>query len=138
MLYTIRSSQKEDERLHIYVAAPYTPDTNNVHDAARIADRNVATAIRAGIEIIKKGHYPYIPHLTHFVHLRMNDDEAQGNDYWYPFTLAWLKRCDALLFLSSSKGADAELKYAQEHGLKVFLRIEDIPAVPINKEGLKE
>ena len=123
--------------LHIYVAGPYTPAGTDMHDAARLAEKNVTAAVRAGIEVIKRGHYPYIPHLSHFIHLRMSDDESQGNTYWYPFTMAWLSRCDALLYIAPSKGADAELKWAKENGLKVFLRVEDIPSVPIVNDGLK-
>ena len=49
--------------MHIYVAGPYSGAS------ASEVERNVRTAIAAGVEIIRRGHYPYIPHLTHYVDL---------------------------------------------------------------------
>ena len=118
--------------LVIYVAGAYTPKTDDIHDASRIANQNIEKAIRAGIEIMKKGHIPYIPHLTHFIHIQMRDDEAIPKELWYKFDNNWLSKCNALLYLSSSTGADAELAYAKEHGFKIFYKLEDIPNITKN------
>ncbi len=115
--------------LTIYVAGPYTPTNCDLHDAARIAEQNTQRAIRAGIEIMLKGHYPYIPHLTHFVHIQMKNDEALKGDYWYQYDLKWIGTCDALLYLAPSRGADVELKYAQEHGFQIFRSLDEIPNI---------
>lgn len=114
--------------LFIYVAGAYTPDTKDMHDASRIAHLNTRKAIRAGIEIIKLGHYPYIPHLTHFIFLEMEHHEAQIRqaNFWYDYDMAWLDKCDALFYLSKSKGADAELEYAKKKGKVIFHSIDDI------------
>ena len=48
----------------IYVAGPYTATTpKGVED-------NVTLAIDTGIELMKLGWYPFIPHLTHYIELR--------------------------------------------------------------------
>ena len=60
-------------RLKIYIAGPYTPKGADIHDAARIAHKNAHRAIRAGISVIEKGHVPFIPHLTHFIHLETDN-----------------------------------------------------------------
>ncbi|MCL5434624.1 MAG: hypothetical protein M1559_02855 [Candidatus Marsarchaeota archaeon] len=123
---------EKSKPLAIYVAGPYTPQTNDIHDAARLANINTQNAIDAGIEVLKKGHFPYIPHLSHYVHLRMKDGDALPKEAWYSFDMTWLAKCDALLYLAPSFGADAELKWAREHGMKIFLRIEEIPDISGN------
>jgi hypothetical protein len=113
--------------LLIYVAGPYTPDTDDVHDAARIANRNVESANLAGIAIIRRGHYPLVPHLWHYMHIAMDERDRKENDYWYGFTMALLRRCDALYYLGKSKGADNELTFAKKNNMTIFRRISDIP-----------
>jgi hypothetical protein len=134
LLNELSQDWKEHEKpLTIYVAGPYTPKTTNVHDASRLAQQNTDRAIRAGIECMKKGHIPYIPHLTHYILLQMHDDEVVAPELWYEFDNKWLKDCNALLYLAPSPGADAELEYAKAHGLTVFRSIEEIP--PREKEA---
>jgi hypothetical protein len=108
--------------LTIYVAGPYTADSD-----AKIWN-NVVAAIDAGILLYRKGHYPYIPHLTHFVETRSQEVGAglKWEDY-IKWDRVWLKQCDAFLHLGSSRGADLELRWAKEHGLKIFYSLEDVP-----------
>lgn len=111
-------------RLKIYVAGPYTaPD-----DAA--VEANVRKAIDAGIAILKRGHYPFIPHLTHFVDKRSAEVKAglRWEDYLV-WDRAWLEDCDALLFLGHSTGADLELRWAEEAGKTVFRTLSEIPSL---------
>jgi len=112
--------------LKIYVAGPYTPRASDLHDAPRIAHRNTMRAIRAGIRIIEKGHIPFIPHLTHFIHLETR--KPLPATFYYEYDMTWLKHCDALLYLGDSKGADRELGWARKHGLKIFHSLDEIPA----------
>lgn len=114
--------------MKIYVAGPYTPLTNDIHEAPREAYKNVQKAIRAGIEIIKRGHIPFIPHLTHFIHLET--DEPLPRDFYYYYDMFWLQLCDALLFLGPSEGANKELNWAAEHGLTIYYSIDEIPICP--------
>lgn len=112
-------------RLRIYVAGPYTaPDHAAVWE-------NVVAAIDAGIEIYKRGHYPLIPHLTHFVEQRSQETGAglKWEDYLV-WDRAWLSRCDAFLHLAPSRGADLELAWAKDMGLRIFRNVDEIPPVP--------
>ena len=117
------------EPLFIYVAGPYTPRGNDIHDAAREANLNVRVAIQIGIELIKKGHFAFIPHLTHFIHLEMGDNIALPNTFWYEYDLKWLAKCNALYYIAPSTGANIELKWAREHGLQVFHELHNVPDV---------
>lgn len=107
----------------IYVAGPYSAATH----AERIA--NTERAMQAGHEVLTRGHWPFIPHLAHFF------DEWcwwQHNGRLEPETyMQWdfviLRRCDGLLYLASSPGADRELALARELGLPVWLSVDEIP-----------
>ncbi len=115
----------EMEPLYIYVAGPYTPKTDDIHDAARLAHQNVQRAVRIGASLIEKGHYPHIPHFLHYMYIEM--DHHLLPEFWYKYDMAWLKKCDALFYVGSSKGADVEKAWAEAHRLRVFTRLEDVP-----------
>lgn len=102
------------ERLKIYISAPYTKG-----DVAL----NVRRAIKAADELLEKGHYPYIPHLTHFWHLVSPHDW----DVWLEIDLAYLPSCDAVLRLDGeSKGADIEVGAAEQSGIPIYYSLEEI------------
>ena len=108
--------------MKIYVAGPYTASTDLE------IQQNVNNAIDAAIAVYKKGHYPYLPHLTHWIELR-SQETKQGlkwEDY-IEMDHAWLENCDALLLLAPSRGANLELEYAKQHGKKIFFNIKEIP-----------
>jgi len=110
--------------LKIYIAGPYTAATaDQVHN-------NVNRAIDAGLVLFLKGHFPYIPHLTHFVDGRAAETGIglEWTDYM-KWDFPWLAACDALLYLKGSRGADLELEKAKELGKIVFLSIDEIPEV---------
>lgn len=110
------------KRLKIYIAGPYTNNSEN------IKIKNVTTVIDAAIKIYYKGHFPYVPHLTHFVDKRVKEIRRSLNwkDYmeWHK---PWLKVCDAFIYLGGSKGADLELKEAKKEGKKIFYSLKEIP-----------
>ncbi|HEX8458366.1 MAG TPA: DUF4406 domain-containing protein [Pyrinomonadaceae bacterium] len=108
--------------LKIYIAGPYTAETAE----QRLANVNVA--IDAGLAVYFKGHFPYVPHLTHFVDERANDTglTMKWEDY-IRWDLPWVRACDALLYLRSSRGADLELQAAKDTGKAIFYSIEEIP-----------
>ena len=113
--------------LRVYIAGPYSAAT----EKERVA--NVQVAIDAGIEVYRKGHFPFIPHLTHYVDLRSVQLGAglEWKDY-IEWDLEWLKCCDAILFLGSSRGADIELRAARSFGLLVFGTVDEVP--PANRK----
>lgn len=107
--------------LKIYIAAPYSASTSEE------IQRNVNKAIDVGIKIREKGHYPYIPHLTHYVKAR-----PRCRLSWMDFIewdRPWIDACDALLYLGKSKGVDIEKEYAQSKGKLIFRSLKEIPAI---------
>ncbi len=110
--------------MKIYVAGPYTGSTIAEVEA------NVQRAIDAGIHIWKKGHFPVIPHLLHWVDLRANElGVPMGwNDYML-WDAPWLDHCDALYLVAESRGALIELERASEEGKQIFYSLEEIPTV---------
>ncbi len=110
--------------LLIYVAGPYTAD-----DPGQV-EKNVNRAIDAGIEIFRRGHFPFIPHLTDFVDKRAKESGAPltWNDF-IAWDKPWISKADALLFLGSSPGAELELREADRLGKRIFRAIEEIPVL---------
>jgi hypothetical protein len=108
---------KWEDEMKIYVAGPYTKGDVAI---------NVHNAIMAAEELVRKGHTPYIPHLTHFWHLVCPHEI----EFWYNYDLTWLKYCDAIVRLpGESTGADKEVELARVWGLRVFDATESVPYV---------
>ena len=94
--------------MRVYVAGPYTTGDVAV---------NVRQAIEAADFLLKAGHIPFLPHLTHFWHLVCPGPYEQ----WIALDLAWLPFCEALVRLDGeSSGADNEVKEAGRLGIPVF------------------
>lgn len=112
------------QSMRIYVAGPYTAATMEQTVV------NVQMAIDAGIQIWKRGHFPYIPHLLHWVDLRAQELEVRmdWNDYML-WDAPWLDDCDAFFLLADSKGALIEYQRAIEKGKIIFHSIDEVPTV---------
>lgn len=108
--------------LKLYIAGPYTAPT----EQQRMA--NVNAAIDAAIAAYRKGHFPFIPHLTHFVDVRAKQSSLplQWEDY-IRWDLVWLNECDAVLCLGGSRGADLELDAAKRLGKRIFSSVDELP-----------
>jgi O-glycosyl hydrolase len=108
--------------LKIYIAGPYSAPT------LEEKLENTNKAIMAGIKVLIKGHYPYIPHLTHYVDLFAHEKgiPLKWEDY-IDWDLTWLELCDALLFLGDSRGARIELEYAKKLGKYIFILLMKYP-----------
>ena len=110
--------------MKIYVAGPYTGNT------LEQIEENVRRVMEAGLIIWKKGHFPYIPHLTHWPDILSRElgIEMNWSDYmrWHA---PWVDDCDALFLLAESKGALLELQRATEENKTVFRSLDEIPEV---------
>ncbi|MDP8234119.1 MAG: DUF4406 domain-containing protein [Candidatus Saelkia tenebricola] len=110
------------ESLKIYIAAPYSAKTEKERK------ENAEASINTALTLFKKGHFPYIPHLTHWVDKRAKETKVvmEWEDYmkWHK---PWLEACDAFLYLGSSKGTDLELQVAKDLGKIIFYSIDEIP-----------
>ena len=110
--------------MKIYVAGPYTAQTKEE------MEENVQRAIDVGIELWKKGHFPLIPHLLHWVDLRAEElGVPMGWSDYMLWDAPWLDHCDALLLVAESKGALIELEYASEKGMIIYRSVMEVPAV---------
>lgn len=108
--------------LRIYIAGPYSADTPEERE------QNVERAIDVGLQLIRKGHAPFIPHLTHYVDLRaINLGESVTWQNYLTWDLSWLEVSDALLFMSSSPGAELERDRAKALGKPIFESVDEIP-----------
>jgi hypothetical protein len=100
--------------MKVFISGPYTHPDPAV---------NVRNAVLAAEEVVKKGHTPYIPHLSHLWHLI----SPHPIDFWYQYDLEWLKCCDVIWRLQGySEGADAEVNFARTHKIKVIYDIDQL------------
>lgn len=101
------------EPLRVYIAGPYTRGD---------VGYNVHNAIVAGNILLQAGHLPYVPHLSHFMHLQ----KPQSYETWMELDRVWLLQCQALLRLpGDSPGADKEWATAMHSGIPCFAGMED-------------
>ena len=120
-----RNMSKIYEPLRIYVASAYSPQNCSLHDAIAIGYRNTEKAIECGIELLKKGHYVFVPHLSHYIHINKN---CPLDIPWYSVDNSFLEHwANAFFYLSKSNGADAELELAKKLGLEIFYSLDDVP-----------
>ena len=98
----------------IYIAGPFTNGDQIV---------NVRNACLIGDEILKLGHYPFVPHLSALWHAI----SPKGYRQWLEIDSVILAHCDALLRLpGESKGADLEVELAKILGIKIFYDLGEI------------
>jgi hypothetical protein len=110
--------------LTLYVAGPYSADT----EAQQLA--HVRAAEVAALECMRRGWAVICPHT-----MTNGWEHAGGLTYadFLAMDLELLSRCDALLYLAASPGADKELRRAEACGLRVFRdlgEVSDLHAVP--------
>jgi hypothetical protein len=113
--------------LKIFISGPITNGGTADEDTVY---QNVANAVEAGIELIRKGHYPFIPHLSV---LTNNIAKKKGVEIpwqtWITIDDAFLRKCDAVFFLGNSKGADIEMQRAIELKLPIYTKLEKVPDI---------
>ncbi len=100
--------------IKVYIASPYT-----LGDVAV----NVKLQIDTVNELMDEGFAPFAPlysHFQHMVHPRPYQD-------WIDICLEWVGVCDCLLRLGGeSKGAEGEIKLANELGLPIFYSTDEL------------
>lgn len=107
--------------LMIMVAGPYSAPTPDGR-AANLLKMNTAAA-----ELARRGHIPMIG-----VNAALPVLAAAGLPYtdklMMEISLALAARCDAVLQIARSPGADREVELIHGLGRPVFTRVEDVPA----------
>ena len=105
----------------IAVAGPYTADTSKERR------RNLDLMNRAAAEVMRLGHIPVIgvnAALGVVKCLRPSD----RYEAVMAISLALVDRCDAILMIGESPGANRERDLIMAKGLPVYRGIKDIPA----------
>jgi hypothetical protein len=85
-----------DKRMTVYVAGPFTSNT------AEGVMLNVNRAIQAGIEVIKKGHHPYVPHLAYYMAAHPMSHMTQMDRRWIDVDSPWVLACDAIYIMPTA------------------------------------
>ena len=101
--------------LKVYIASPYTKGDVAV---------NVKRQIDVAAELIKIGMAPYVPVLSHFIHMA----HPQPYQTWTELDNEWVEASDWVLRLpGESAGADAEVRLAEHLGIPVAHDIRELP-----------
>ena len=115
--------------LLILIAGPYRSGTD---DEPELMAANLRALEEAAWPIFRAGHVPMIgewvalPVLTSAGATGVLDPLAE--QVMYPTAQRLLQHCDAVLRLpGASTGADQDVRIAEERGLPVYFRVEDIP-----------
>lgn len=104
----------------IVVAGPYSASTVEAM-ASNLKAMNAAAA-----EVYRKGHIPVVGvNASLFVADELN--EVNRNKVIADISYAIVERCDALLLIGHSPGADIELETIKAKGLPVYFSLEEIP-----------
>lgn len=109
----------------IAVAGPYSAPTEEGQQ------RNLDLMNSAAAEVIRRGHIPVIG-----VNAALPVVEALGPDDRYDtimaISLALVGRCDAILMIGESPGANRERDLVASKGLAVYHSLDAIPTVKRN------
>jgi hypothetical protein len=113
------------------IAGPYRSGTHG--DATLIAG-NLHRLEEAALQVYGLGHMPMIGEwvalpLAAAAGSKMVGD-AISETFLYPVANRLIRRCDAVyLIAGASKGADADVRLAEELGLPVYRSPDEIPSV---------
>lgn len=106
----------------VYVAGPY----RGLNHAA--IELNIQSATAVGMEAIRKGWSPIIPH-KNTGHL--DEIIALPDQFWLDATMALMLRCDAVVLCPGyerSAGTSAEIQRARREGIPVYVSTAMLPS----------
>lgn len=113
----------------ILIAGPYRSGTGG--DAQRIAD-NLHRLEQAALAVYQRGHVPVIgewlalPLAAAAGSTQLGD--AVSEAFLYPVAHRLIAQCQAIYRLEgASTGADNDVRLANERGIPVYYRLDDIP-----------
>jgi hypothetical protein len=115
--------------LMILIAGPYRSGTGD--DPVKMA-ANVQAMEALALPIFRAGHIPVLGEwfalpLVHLAGSKRVGDEP-FNEIFHPIAERLLAHCDAVLRVGgASQGADQMVAVAQEKGLSVYYRLQEIP-----------
>ena len=120
----------------ILIAGPYRSGTG---DDPELMARNLRRLEEAAWPIFRAGHIPMIGEWVALPVLASAGADGPlsplAEQVMYPTAQRLLQHCDAVLRLDgASTGADQDVAIAQERGLPIFYRIEDVPGFVTDPE----
>lgn len=113
----------------ILIAGPYRSGTN---DDPVLMQQNLDKLQSMALPLFRKGHVPMIGEWVALPLIQLAGSKKPGDASWeeiqYPVAHRLLEKCDAVLRIEgASKGADEDVRFAKERGLKIYYRLEDVP-----------
>jgi hypothetical protein len=113
----------------ILIAGPYRSGTGD--DPDKMA-QNLCSLESVALPLYRAGHIPLIGEWLALPLLREAGSKRPGDAIYdeilYPIANRLIARCDAVLRLpGASKGADEDVRLAQELGLPVFTSLAQVP-----------
>ncbi len=117
----------------ILIAGPYRSGTGD--DPEKMA-RNLKTLEEASWPLFKAGHVPMIGEWVALPVWHSAGGTKLGDELYdqifYPTADRLLHLCEAVLRLpGESKGADNDVRLAEQRGIPVYYRLEDVPGVDL-------
>ncbi|MDR2322127.1 MAG: DUF4406 domain-containing protein [Microbacterium sp.] len=117
--------------LMILIAGPYASGTGG--DPALMA-QNLARLEEAAWPIFRAGHIPMIGEWVALPVLSSAGATGPGdplaNEVMYPTAERLLQHCDAVLRLpGESRGADQDVTIAEDRGIPVYRRLDEVPGI---------
>jgi len=104
----------------IVVAGPYSAETEEQR-TENLDSMNIAAA-----EVYRKGHIPVIcVNAALFIADKLND--LPRREVINEISFAIVERCDAILMIGESPGANIERDIIMKKGLRVYYSLEEIP-----------
>ncbi len=112
--------------LRIFIAGPYTGES------LEETEKNVRDAIDVALVIKERGHFPFIPHLFHYIDAYIAESHWHrpiNYEGWMEWCGVYLDSCNALFFLGPSPGTNREIVRAASAGKTIYTSVTDIPWV---------
>jgi hypothetical protein len=111
----------------IPIAGPYRSGTGG--DPLRV-ERNLKALEQAALAVYEKGHFPLIGEWAALPLAHARGADALGEvaqEFLYEVAQRMLRQCDAVYRIAGeSRGADMDVRTAQELGLTVYHALEEI------------
>ena len=111
----------------ILIAGPYRSGTDG--DPQRIA-ANLARLEQAALAVYQRGHVPVIALPLAAAAGSTQVGDAVSEAFLYPVAHRLIAQCQAVYRIEgASAGADNDVRLANEWGLTVYRRLEELPSV---------
>lgn len=108
----------------IGVAGPYSADTEEKRQ------QNLDDLNKTAAQLLAKGHTPLIGVNAALPVVQQSGlTKHERYEAIMKISMAVIDKCDALLIIAESPGANRERDFVQSKGLPVYFSIEEIPAI---------